>query len=897
MEASGKKIIIDEPVAQAEFEIEILGCYSLPEAWKPGENETQEYTYQVSFLGIQVNNGRTRKRELTEEEIKAAEEAKKGKKEPPKKKGPEAEAELLEEKKKNEELTRRGSQSSRYDDETLFFMTKEDIYKHPCITWEAENPSDARQFKTYPVSIQIEEMKLLELLDCLEDSGAYLDFARVPKTVEEESKKKPVKGKQQEEAKSSYYKAWINLSPFKEYGIVEQHLRVKLEDIEGDELSHTKTYLSIKLKFSTALFPAPSLNSTKPQDIIPIKPPPPKFLPSKDGTHDFQRQIKLACRAISAEYHNTYAEQLSETGHSLQRQKELKEIRRDEFLYYFNTSGKSQILKNKLRKSVVKICREKYKSVNSLKGLSFSEKDKIYSELYAYLLSRMQESIAEISQEKREILHEEPILPANLAEKEKQDDIADILGESYEAKLLRLALECEFKNDQIKACKYLTERTEKNPLSKQVWLDFTKYMLRQYNLPGAEKYMSEVISLSEDWTKEEYMLIACVYLSRKKYYEALVYFNSIIARDPEDILVILLLSINYSFLNKGPLEKYFLAKAKRLCMKHLGLAGPKNKQIEGLNEILLRYDEGKALTQDTLDDLNFTLVVYLINEKLCDLARLCLSRIVNKESSSIKFLYYSAEVEYWSHQYDQAIIYLDEVLKLEPRHHLALTLKADSCFNSNNFDEAQECYLKSIRYSKSSSSNLLIKLGNIYLKKSAWAGAKLLFSKCCEEQTNSIAWEGLGIACLNLSELDIAEQALTHANLMNDENPYVWASLAYLCLKQTQEPPGRYYQFRQCLTQAFRLGIKDPHILRNIGNEYTRKFFLNGTGPNSQRLDVSEVKIIYIQAKMCGADEEELRGNIEREFESIKDLGNNRLDQNLIDKIESAKIEVVNAVR
>ena len=74
MEETYKKIVLEEPVSQIELELEVLGCYSLPESWRPLD-ENSEYLYQVSFLGLQVQNGKLRRREMTEEEIKLAEEA------------------------------------------------------------------------------------------------------------------------------------------------------------------------------------------------------------------------------------------------------------------------------------------------------------------------------------------------------------------------------------------------------------------------------------------------------------------------------------------------------------------------------------------------------------------------------------------------------------------------------------------------------------------------------------------------------------------------------------------------------------------------------------------------------------------------------------------------------
>lgn len=898
MEDLNKKIHVEDPVYQTELEIEVLGCFSLPESWKPNDLDVIEYGYQVNILGIQVNNGKPRKRELTEEEIKAAEEAKKNKKEVPKKKGQELEVDNQEEKKKAEELTRRGSQSSRYDDESAFYMNKEDLFKNSCITWENETANDSRLIKSYSVTSQIEEMKMLELLDHIEDSGLYLELSRIPKNVEEDAKKKPGKGKQQEEAKTSNYKAWVDLSNFKGYGISEQHIRAKLEDIDGEDVSNSKTYISLRLKFNTPLFPTPVAHKTTPQDLIPTKPPPPKFLPSKDGSHDFQRQIKLACKAIAAEYHNAYTDQLSDTSTPIQKQKENKDLRRDDFLYSFNTSGKSQILKNKLRKSVVKICRERYKTINSIKGLSFNEKDKIFSEIYAYLLSKMQESIAELAQEKRETLHEEPVLPQTLAEQEKQERVSDILNESYDSKLKRLALEYEIIGDYKRAIKYYNERTQRYPLEKIVWLDFTRFSIRQGNLNDSEKYISEAISISgEDSSRDDYMLAACIYLSKKKYLEALVFFNALLSANHTDIYAVLLTSFIYKHLKKPHLEKFYIAQGKRLVMKHLGIPGCKNSEIHSLQGVKLRYEEGKGITTEILDDLNFMLVDYLLSEKLADLARSVLEKVVNKDSCLAKYLYCTAEIEYWSQNYEKSAESLKELLNLDPRYGLGWTLKGNSYYNDKKYSEAQECYLKAIRYSKTNNISQLIKLGNIYIINQAWTGAKLLFSKCCDDEPSSISWQGLGIACLNLSELDVAEKALTQANIMNDENPYTWGALAYLCLKQTREPPGRYYQFRQCLTQALKLGLADSFLLANIGHEYLRKFFLKGTGPNSQRLDPSEVKLIYTRARKLGQEYSKLELEISKEFEAIINQGDNKLDLKLLENIETAKQEILKVIR
>jgi len=56
----------------------------------------------------------------------------------------------------------------------------------------------------------------------------------------------------------------------------------------------------------------------------------------------------------------------------------------------------------------------------------------------------------------------------------------------------------------------------------------------------------------------------------------------------------------------------------------------------------------------------------------------------------------------------------------------------------------------------------------------------------------AFVWQGLGRAYLHLGEYDLAEQALTQANILDDINGDTWGNLCYLNLKMTTAPPGNY---------------------------------------------------------------------------------------------------------
>jgi len=58
-------------------------------------------------------------------------------------------------------------------------------------------------------------------------------------------------------------------------------------------------------------------------------------------------------------------------------------------LYDFNMSGKYNILKEKMKKSIMKIVRDKFQKQGSLTGVTTDSKDQFYSELYMFLIEQM----------------------------------------------------------------------------------------------------------------------------------------------------------------------------------------------------------------------------------------------------------------------------------------------------------------------------------------------------------------------------------------------------------------------------------------------------------------------------------------------------------------------------
>jgi len=72
-------------------------------------------------------------------------------------------------------------------------------------------------------------------------------------------------------------------------------------------------------------------------------------------------------------------------------------------------SGKYKILKETLKKPIIKIVKEKYKKTKSFTGISIDQKDRdqFYSILYQFLVEQMRETMRELLQAKKDEVHEE----------------------------------------------------------------------------------------------------------------------------------------------------------------------------------------------------------------------------------------------------------------------------------------------------------------------------------------------------------------------------------------------------------------------------------------------------------------------------------------------------------
>jgi tetratricopeptide (TPR) repeat protein len=187
------------------------------------------------------------------------------------------------------------------------------------------------------------------------------------------------------------------------------------------------------------------------------------------------------------------------------------------------------------------------------------------------------------------------------------------------------------------------------------------------------------------------------------------------------------------------------------------------------------------------------------------------------DKSSTKYKLECAKILLTKKDYNKVIKIADEILSTEKTNYTAWILRGNAYYFKNNIFDSEESFVKAIRTKPDKSNKfdvkMLFRLGMTYIRRETWGDAKTVFFQILKDNPSySFAWRYLGYSLMKLGEHDSAEEALNEANLLDIENPVVWA---YLCMFSIQV--GRRYQALECLNELVRNKFNDVKILEEIG--------------------------------------------------------------------------------
>ncbi len=535
-------------VAETEMTLTLHGLYSIPDEWQKLEasGAVDNWPYQAKMSEISITDGKMNQRQPSEAEIKEAEAKKNAKTTKPGKNvepTPQELEKLEKERIEKEEKERKAHEEwMALDEQTRFYRTKENPTEESWISFNVKNSG----------SVLKNGERLLELEEDINtEKGCLLELFKIPPPDDDPKKRPKPKNMSPEDIKPIYCVSWIDLSQFHlKPGLTEVELRsplmlketyerklqleeelVKATD-EGhdtteiinhlnnltDYVMHKKTYLHLQINLSVPVNPSPP---EKPYpntfDLIKKEEKPFKQITADEICNDFRKQLKIAIAAIAKQYEDFMGDAKNnlikrDKGNVLSNaKKEERDSNITKFMINFNVSGKAELLKEKLKKFIVRIVREKYKKKTNVKGVFKDEKDQFYSELFAYLTDEVKLAMDDYVVQKKDELHEHIISSYEQSRKEVMQYSVRVNKEPEEKRLLRLSFEYEIMEDLNKALFYYKARLTLNQ-NKDAWASFATLTKKMGLLVDTEEAIVNCLEIEPDETNFKILYAALKWL-------------------------------------------------------------------------------------------------------------------------------------------------------------------------------------------------------------------------------------------------------------------------------------------------------------------------------------------------------------------------------------------------
>ena len=652
-------------------------------------------------------------------------------------------------------------------------------------------------------------------------------------------------------------------------------------DSSKDFLEKAGTYIRIRIMLSQPVNPVlPDIDLPEPILFIKKEKPPKKPITPEEIENDLLRQFKIAIAAIAKVYDEALGE--SAKGNLLKRdkgnvaqttKKEDKEQYAYKFLDKFNSSGRADLLKEKLKKFIVRIVRDKFgKKKTPIKGVFKDERDQFYSELYGYLTDILKKASKEFVELKKDELHENVITPFTQSKKEIMEYITRENKEPEDKRLLRLSKENELLNDFSKAVKYYRARLILDP-NKDAWLAYSNLAKKLEDIPEVENALINAISLDPENCDINLQLIFCgllyskgqinnainyltLYILKKGLNETNYIFNAFLSFLYKEKSLLPANTNSSTKLVKNvyeALSKKYYEIAKLFKMKTIPpdeLKPPKEEKVEVIEEDPKKKkgkdkDKDKKTIENTeenveelrkkgnprlhpefkkpilnneqLDSIWFESANLFNRYNFFEISEKLLENATEETKQTISFKAEQAQVLLFRKDYEKVIELCNDIIKRNKLSYKAYIIQGHALYNLSRYQEAEQVYIKAIRFKPQEipfDIEMLVKLGLIYIKQERWYDAKVIFKQIIKnDPETSFAYRYLGYALTQLDESNDAEKALMKANMLDIENPLIWAYLTIFNLNN-----GKKNQALECFNELCKVNFNDVKIMKQIAN-------------------------------------------------------------------------------
>ena len=224
-----------------------------------------------------------------------------------------------------------------------------------------------------------------------------------------------------------------------------------------------------------------------------------------------------------------------------------------------------------------------------------------------------------------------------------------------------------------------------------------------------------------------------------------------------------------------------------------------------------------VLTNKQIDSIWFE-TSYLFNRfNFYEISAKLIKFVTEETKQNVQYKIEQAKILLYRKNYQKAIEFADSIIKENQLAYEAYLIKGHSLFFLKKYKESEDTYIKAIRFKPQEIKfdlEMLVKLGIIYINNKQWYDAKVIFKQILRDNVeHSFGWRYLGFALTKLGEYAEAEKALRRANLLDVENPTIWAYLTIYALST-----GKKNQALECLNELSKVNFNDTALLKEIGN-------------------------------------------------------------------------------